>query len=106
MVHSADAPLESGRLYGNSYYLDGKIDAVSIHNRALTDAEIADLYRDPFRMFRREPVEYYVAAAAPPAGGGRHQVIIIAKAALPACIPLGIVASMTFMMWRERRRTS
>lgn len=90
----------------NRYY-SGTIDLPTIYSRALTAAEIAELYHDPFAMFRRVPVEYYVSApAAPPAGGGRHQVIIIAKAALPACIPLGIVASMTFMMWCERRRAT
>jgi len=37
----------------NALYMSGKIDHVMIWNRALTDAEIALLYREPFCMFER-----------------------------------------------------
>jgi len=41
----------------------GSIDHVLVYNRALTDAEIAQLYTDPFAMFRRPRIELWLPAA-------------------------------------------
>jgi len=47
---------------GAERYLDGKIDHVMIYNRALSVSEIALLYREPFCMFERDPIELWSAA--------------------------------------------
>lgn len=47
---------------------DGKIEFVYIYNRVLTVSEVADLYCDPFVMFKREPIELWAAACS----GGAH----------------------------------
>lgn len=44
--------------------LNAQIDHVMIWNRALTAGEIAQLYREPFCMFRQEPIELWSAASA------------------------------------------
>jgi len=52
-------------------YSTGQNDHVMIFNRALSASEIAQLYREPFCMFERDPIELWSAAtlgAAPPAG--------------------------------------
>lgn len=49
----------------------GRVDFVIVYNRALSHQEIAQLYRDPFCMFKQVPIELWAAAtagAAPPAG--------------------------------------
>jgi hypothetical protein len=51
-----------------SYDWNGLIETAQIFNRALTAAEVARLYHDPFWMFREERPELYVTAGAPPAG--------------------------------------
>ena len=48
---------------------EGDIDHFLIYNRSLSTQEIASLYRDPFQMFHREPIELWVGsvgAGAPP----------------------------------------
>lgn len=62
-----------GRGY-SSLYGANTVDNVLVYNCVLTASEIALLYRDPFCMFRREPIELWEAAAVVPAGG---QVIFI-----------------------------
>lgn len=55
---------------GTSAY-NGQVSHVVMYNRALTPSEIARLYRDPYQMFRREPVELWTGAmggGTPPAG--------------------------------------
>jgi len=55
----------------STYGVIGKLDVPMIYNRALSPSEIALLYREPFRMFERDPIELWSAAtlgAAPPAG--------------------------------------
>ena len=44
----------------------GTIDHVLIYNRSLSASEIAQLYREPFGMFEREPIELWTATM----GGG------------------------------------
>lgn len=57
-----------GRDDGLARYLNGLISDVAICNRALSVADIQSLYRDPFQMFEREPIELWSAAnsGAPP----------------------------------------
>lgn len=80
--------------------LDGLLDLPAIFNRALTPAEIAQLYREPFSGFSLQRPDMYVAAA-PPASGS--QVIIIARSMSPVAIPLSVICSMAWMMRRERK---
>ena len=57
-----------GRAYSTgAYNFYGIIDHVMIFNRALTASEIARLYRQPFCMFERMPIELWAAATQ---GGG------------------------------------
>lgn len=54
-----------------TYDFVGDISSVTVWNRVLSASEIALLYREPFCMFEREPIELLVAATsvgAPPAG--------------------------------------
>jgi len=61
-----------GQRGDNSKFFDGQLGYVMVFNRALTASEIALLYREPFFMFEREPIELWAAATqgggAPPAG--------------------------------------
>jgi hypothetical protein len=41
--------------------LDGLLDVPMVWNRALSASEVQQLYRDPFCMFRREPIELWSA---------------------------------------------
>ena len=75
------------------------IDLPMLWNRALSEAEISQLYREPFCMFQQDRPELYVAAA-PPAGGEWVQVQIIA--ALPALLPLSMIFGLAWMMRKER----
>ena len=43
-------------------YIWGQIDIPSVYNRALCVSEIALLYREPFCMFERDPIELWAAA--------------------------------------------
>jgi len=55
----------------NDTGLDGKIDHVMIFNRALSASEIQQLYREPFCMFERDPIELWTGATSvgvPPVG--------------------------------------
>ena len=46
---------------------EGDIDNCSIYNRALTSSEIALLYREPFCMFKRNPIiSWYTETVIPP----------------------------------------
>ena len=50
-------------------YADVKTDYLSIYNRVLSASKIALLYREPFCMFERDPIELWVGsvgAGAPP----------------------------------------
>lgn len=86
----------------------GKIDNVAIYNRALTAAEIQQLYREPFGMVQQDRPELYVTAGAPPATTYRRRVIIsqiqmreAVHAAMPAIIPIGVIGTM---VWASRKR--
>ena len=46
----------------DNYTYDGQVSHVSAYNRALSASEIADLYREPFAMFYRDPIELWSAA--------------------------------------------
>jgi len=56
----------------SGYNWDGRISHILIYNRALSASEVSQLYREPFRMFRRDPIELWSAATqgggAPPVG--------------------------------------
>jgi len=55
----------------NLYFFTGLLDLPIIYNRALSASEIALLYREPFCMFERDPIELWSAATlgvAPPTG--------------------------------------
>ena len=47
---------------GPTYYFSGKIGTATVWNRALSASEIAWLYREPFAMFQRRPIELWTAA--------------------------------------------
>ena len=49
-----------------AHYMSGKIGLAMVWNRALSDAEIAQLYREPFAMFDRPSIGLLYV---PPAGG-------------------------------------
>jgi len=69
-MHNTTSPVEIGSIIrgnaANDVYFNGLIDDCSIYNRALTDAEIARLYREPFAMFDRPSIGLLYV---PPAGG-------------------------------------
>ena len=51
--------------------LTGYIDFFSLYNRTLSAQQIAQLYREPYCMFKRDPIELWVGsvgAGAPPVG--------------------------------------
>lgn len=41
------------------YHLDGKIGVAYIWNHVLTDLQVAQLYREPFCMFKKDPIELW-----------------------------------------------
>ena len=51
-------------------FLGGFVDSVLIYNRALSDAEVALLYREPFRMFERNLIELWVGSVGAVAPSG------------------------------------
>lgn len=67
-------PASSGLIIGkgssaDAFRFDGLISHIYLYDRALSAAEIAKLYREPFCMFRRDPIELWTAATsggAPP----------------------------------------
>jgi len=59
------------RGFSSYYYFDGDIDHAMLLSRDSSASEIAQLYREPFCMFERMPIELWMAAMggeAPPAG--------------------------------------
>ena len=58
-----------GRMGDNSpaQYMSGKIDLPMIWNRALSDDEVAWLYREPTAMFQQNRVRWFSVGAAPSA---------------------------------------
>ena len=51
-----------GQGYNNGWILDGTIDHIMFWDRALSANYVRSLYRDPFQMFRRKPIELWSAA--------------------------------------------
>lgn len=68
---SATAATNIGRrtYVGEEGYTEGQIDAVTIHNRALSAHEIRQLYADPFRMWRARRVPVPIRAGTTDAVG-------------------------------------
>lgn len=66
--HTGNFRIGSLETFGT--FTNGFIDNVSIYNRTLSDTEIEKLYRNPFIMFDRDPIELWVGSvgAAAPAG--------------------------------------
>jgi len=61
----------------SSFEFYGMIDNLMIFDIALTATEIIELYRNPFCMFERDPIELWVAATSvgvPPVGIARPKV--------------------------------
>jgi large repetitive protein len=54
-------------------YLDGKIGGALIYNRALSAAEVAQLYQDPFRLYRPRSEWWRNAVSAPAASSIVHR---------------------------------
>ena len=52
---------------GGANFFDGQIDHVMIYNRALSSAEVRELYQQPFKMFRQEK---FMPFSVPPAVAG------------------------------------
>ena len=48
--------------------MDGSIRKSAVYNRALSPGEIQDLYRDPYQMFKADPLALWVAATSGAAG--------------------------------------
>ena len=61
-VMAIGASSDLGGKEGDAY--DGLIDHVVIYNRPLSSGEVAKLYRDPFCMFRRTPIELWTGATS------------------------------------------
>lgn len=59
---STDNMVIGERVDGSGRLFDGQIDNVMIYNRALSASEISLLYREPFCMFERDPIELWSAA--------------------------------------------
>ena len=72
-VRNSTIPLRIGFFYSTGYTFDGQISGVSIWNRVLLPAEIADLYADPFAMLRRRQVVI-------PSGVNRRRRVLIGAA--------------------------
>jgi len=53
-----------GSLIPTAYFLYGLMDDVKVYNRALSAAEVQQLYYDPFGMFARRPIELWTGAMA------------------------------------------
>lgn len=65
-LYTNTVPLRFGARYDSSYYFDGELSDISLHNRALTASEIQQLYLHGLQS-RRDPIELWAAATA---GGG------------------------------------
>ena len=50
--------------YEGNYYFKGSMSGGCCYNRVLSPSEIARLYRDPYQMVRRDPIELWTAAAS------------------------------------------
>ena len=57
-----------GALTATSSSFDGRYDATSIYNRALSPSEIQQLYPEPFCMFDRDEIVLCQSGGAPPVG--------------------------------------
>lgn len=71
-IPSGSVSLDIGRIQWDSVYYYGQfyIDNIVIYNRIVSASEIALLYREPFCMFERDPIELWVGsvgAGEPPA---------------------------------------
>lgn len=75
------------RLGAGGYGATAIVDYLTLYNRALSDQEIAWLYREPFAMFRQDLI---LTAAAPPAPGN-SQFISIITGSMPPILIMGCV---------------
>jgi hypothetical protein len=82
-------------------YTAVQISNVLVFNRALSASEIASLYRDPYQIFRSEPVEYYVTAGAPPAVITRVQTIFMSG--MPVWFVIAMVSTCVWDMRQLRK---
>ena len=81
---------------------NGQIDMVSIYNRALAAAEVAELYAEPFAMFKQARLP--IAAAAAPTGGG--QVIIIMSTLSPYLVVIGTISILAGTLGYSTRKAA
>ena len=59
-----------GAYHSNNTPFDGKISHCYFYNRSLSASEIALLYREPFVMFERNPIELWVGSVGAAAAAG------------------------------------
>jgi len=83
----------SGNTGSYTYYFDGKLDAVSLYDRALTAAEVAELSRDPFCTLRRPEGRAWLGAMS--SGGTNHALIGSVSAAASVLGELSIARPLT-----------
>ena len=61
---------------GTSWALDGRVEYLYFYNRALSAQEIADIYENPYAMFKQDKIYVFGTAAAAPAAVERRRFII------------------------------
>lgn len=54
-----------GRYTDNDPYLDSVVSALIVHRRNLVDAEAKEIYRNPWQLFRADPVRIYSFPSGP-----------------------------------------
>lgn len=75
---NAAASFEIGGWRTTGSEWEGDFEYFYVYNRVLFTSEIANLYTDPFCMFRRDPIELWTAAAAStvtPASGPKTHIM-------------------------------
>jgi hypothetical protein len=83
----------------------GQVDQLQVWKRELLASEIAQLYRDPFTMFRRERIDELWAGSTSPEPSIVPQVIIIARAGIPVWVIIVMVTVGVHQQRTNRRDT-
>jgi len=74
-------------------FFNGQIDDVMIFDRALSQSEIAQLYREPFCMFEQPTPELYVSSGGEPPTTA-PQFIMIQLSKIPAWFVVAVIISV------------
>jgi len=60
--------LDIGRRYTSTFYFSGLIEQFLYYSRTLSPSEILSLCKEPFQMFRQQPIELWVGATSVDSG--------------------------------------